>query len=416
MRKSLFLAALVLVSVSCLAQKNPNIRKAKSMVNSETPDFAAARAQVEQGLAAEPTAENYYWAGYIGYRQVQLENYKFESGQEYDAGLAGPAAAESYNYWLKADELAMIPTLDKKGREVVDQKTRNNIAKKMIEYFKNKDLVKYGIFLNEQKDYAGAFKAFKMHIDIPNLPMMQNDKLQKELVRDSIYNQYKYYCSLFAMQSELHEEAIPLLESIKEGDFEAVSINQFLYQEYVNVNDTPKFVAQLHYAINRFPDEEWFMQNLVNYSVSAKQEAEAVEFLTKLIEANPTDLQYIVKRGVMNEMLERYDDALADFEKALSIDANSADAYAGKGRLFYNKAVKMNEDAKMIDDNRAYNKAMQEANDVFRQSLPLFEKAHELDPSRRSFMETLKNLYARFRSEPDMQAKYDAISEKLNNL
>ena len=123
----------------------------------------------------------------IGYQQVTQANYNQMMGQSIDQAEAGEAVAESYEYWLEADRLAMIPTLDKKGREVVDQKTRNNITKKMLEYYKNQELVKYGVHLNEQKDYAGAFKAFKMHIDMPNLPMMQNDKLQKEMPRDTIY-------------------------------------------------------------------------------------------------------------------------------------------------------------------------------------------------------------------------------------
>lgn len=417
MKKSLILAAIVLISASCMAQKNASIKKAKSMVNTESPDFNAARALVAEGLAAEPTAENYYWAGFVNYKQVQLENYNLVSGGTYEVSNAGPACVASYEHWLKADELAQVPVLNKKGVEVpTDPKMRAKVAKLMLEYYKNQDLIKYGIYLNEQKDYEGAFKAFKMHIDIPDLAMMQTDKLQKEMPRDTIYNQYKYYAAIFAIQAEHHEDAIKLLEDIKEGEYEALSINQFLYQEYVTLNDTAKFVEQLHYAINRFPEEEWFMQNLVNYSVSANKEAEAVEYLNKLIEANPTDLQYIVKRGVMNEMLERTDDAMRDFDKALELNPNSADAYAGKGRLYYNKAVKMNEDAKMIDDNRAYNKAMKEANDVFRQSMPYFEKAHLLDPSRRSFIETLKSLYYRFSGEPGMEDKYNAMAEKLNNL
>ena len=50
MRKSLILAALVLISTSCFAQKNPLVKKAKSLMNSETPDFAGARAAIEEAL------------------------------------------------------------------------------------------------------------------------------------------------------------------------------------------------------------------------------------------------------------------------------------------------------------------------------------------------------------------------------
>ena len=380
MKKSLFLAALVLVSAGCFAQKNPLVKKAKSYAMAETPDFGAARAAIEEAISAEPTAETYYWAGMIGYQEMQQENYNQMMGKGVNQAKAGIAVEESYNYWLKADELAMIPTLDKKGREVVDQKTRNNIAKKMLEYYKQQELVKYGIYLNEQKDYDGAFQAFKMHISIPELAMMQEPKLQKEMPRDTTYVQYQYYAAIFAVQSERHEEAVALLEQLKDGEYEGVSVNQ--------------------------------LQNLINYYIYSGQEQTAVDYLAQAIEKEPNVAQYHHIKGNLNENLGHYEEALKDFENALAIDPTLADAEAGKGRVYYNQAVKMNEAAALISDNKEYKKALDEMNEVFRKSLPHFEKAHEMDPQDRNYMQILKGLYYRFH----MDDKYNAISEELNNL
>ena len=167
MKKTLFLAALVLISTGCFAQKNPLVKKAKNYaMASENPDFAAARAAISEALEAEPTAENFYWAGMIGYQELMQENYNQMMGKGVDQDKAGEAVEESYRYWLKADELAMIPTLDKKGREVVDTKTRNNINKKMLEYYKNLELIKYGAYLGEKKSYEDAYHAFMLHLQI----------------------------------------------------------------------------------------------------------------------------------------------------------------------------------------------------------------------------------------------------------
>jgi len=412
MRKSLILAALVLMSAGCFAQKNPLVKKAKNYAMSENPDFGAARASIQEALASEPTAENYYWAGMIGYQEMSQENNKELLGQSFDKGKAGAAVSESYDYWLKADELAMIPTLDKKGREVVDTKTRNNISKKMLEYYKNQELVKYGIFLNEQKDYTGAYNAFVKHISIPDLAMMQSDKMQKEMPRDTTYTQYKYYAAIFAVQAELHEDAVRLLNELKDGDYEAISVNQFLYQEYVALKDTAKFVETLQNAIVRFPKESWFLQNLINYYIFSGQEQTAVDYLAQAIEREPNVAQYHHIKGNLDENLGHYDDAMKDFDAALALDPTLADAMAGKGRVYYNQAVKLNEAAALIQDNKEYKKALDEMNEVFRKSLPYFEKAHELAPEERSYMQVLKGLYYRFH----MDAEYDAINEKLNNL
>ncbi|MGN0226881.1 MAG: tetratricopeptide repeat protein [Paludibacteraceae bacterium] len=412
MKKSLILAALVLISTGCFAQKNPLIKKAKSYAMAETPDFSAARASIQEAIETAPTTETYYWAGMIGYQELTQENYNQYMGKGVDQERAGTAVVESYNYWLKADELAMVPTLDKKGREVVDQKTRNNISKRMLEYYKQQELVKYGIFLNDRKDYAGAFNAFKLHISIPDLPMMQTEKLQKEMPRDTTYIQYKYYAAIFAVQSEMHEEAIALLEELKDGEYEAVSVNQFLYQEYVALKDTAKFVATLQNAVVRFPKEPWFLQNLINYYIFSGQEPVAVDYLAQAIEREPNVAQYHHIKGNLDENLGNYDAALKDFDEALRCDPNLADAMAGKGRVYYNQAVKMNEEAALISDNKAYKKALDDMNEVFKKSLPFFEEAHKMAPEDRTYMQILKGLYYRFH----MDAQYNEISEKLNNL
>ena len=412
MKKSLFLAALVLISASCFAQKNPLVKKAKSYMMAETPDFSAARASIEEALAAEPTAETYYWAGMIGFQEMTQENYNQMMGKGINQAKAGAAVEESYKYWLKADELAMIPTLDKKGREVVDQKTRNNISKKMLEYYKQQELVKFGIYLNEQKDFEGAYNAFKMHIDIPELAMMQDPKLQKDMPRDTTYTQYKYYAAIFAVQSEMHEEAIALLNEMKDGDYEAISVNQFLYQEYVVLKDTANFVATLQNAVVRFPQEPWFLQNLINYYIFSGQEQTAVEYLAQAIEREPNVAQYHHIKGNLDESLGNYDDALKDFDEALRCDPTLADAMAGKGRVYYNQAVKLNEAAAMISDNKEYKKALAEMNEVFAKALPFFEEAHKMAPEERQYMQVLKGLYYRFHDDE----KYNAINEELNKL
>ena len=114
----------------------------------------------------------------------------------------------------------------------------------------------------------------------------------------------------------------------------------------------------------------------------------------------------------MDENQGNEEAALADFDNALRCDPTLADAMAGKGRVYYNKAVKLNEAAAMISDNKEYKKALEEMNAVFKQSLPFFEKAHEMAPEDRTYMQVLKGLYYRF----NMDAEYNAISEKLNNL
>ena len=168
----------------------------------------------------------------------------------------------------------------------------------------------------------------------------------------------------------------------------------------------------LQNAIARFPQEPWFLQNLINYYIFSGQEQTAIDYLAQAIEREPNVAQYHLIKGNLDENQGHYEDALKDFDNALAIDGTLADAMAGKGRVWYNQAVKLNEAAAMITDNKEYKKALDEMNEVFRKSLPYFEKAHEMAPEERSYMQTLKGLYYRF----GMDDKYNKISEELNNL
>ena len=413
MKKTLIMAALVLISAGCFAQK-ANVKKAKNLALQETPDFSSARAAINEALTNEETkdlADTWYTAGLIGYQELSKENEKTYLGQARDEKRAGEAVVESFDYWMKAADLAGQKVLDKKGNEVLaDKKTYALLQKKVLEYYKNQELVKYGIYLNDQRDFATAYGVFQRHLSIPELSLMQNEKLQKEMPKDSIYDQYKYYTAIFAIQAEMHPEAIAVLEEMKDGNYEAITVNQFLYQEYVNVRDTANYVRVLQDAVVRFPQEPWFLQNLINHYIFSGQEQEAINYLDQAIAREPNVAQYHLIKGNLNENQKNYDAALADFDRALAIDPTMADAEAGKGRVYYNQAVKMNEDAALIADAKEYKKALEEMNAMFRQSMPFFEKAHELAPDNRDYMITLRGLYYRF----DMTDKYNAINEELN--
>lgn len=413
MKKTLLMAALVLISMGCAAQKS-NVNKAKSLIMSEDPDYDQARQLIGAALANDETkgqANTWFVAGLIGYQQDVQANRMALIGQAIDQDKVGQGIMESYDYWIKADEIAMTPTLDKKGREVVDTKTRNNIVKKMLEYYTNQEFIKYGVHLNEQRDFKGAYNVFMRHLKMRDLPMMQEEKLQAQMPKDTIYQQYEYYAALFAIQAQMHPEAIAALEDIKDGDFDAIAVNQFLYQEYLEVKDSVSAIRVLKEAMDRFPQEPWFLQNLINYYIFSKQEQQAIDYLNKAIEREPNVAEYHFIKGNLDANQGNNEAALAAYDRAIEINPMLADAYAGKGRVHYNEATKIIEDATYIQDAKAYKAALNAASDKLKESLPFFEKALEVAPENREYMVILKGIYYRLH----MDDKYEAMQNLLNN-
>ncbi len=414
MKKISLMLALVLICTCGYAQKKMVSSAKNKAMNTESPDFEGARRDIQQALENEETknlANTWYVAGLIGYQENNHAIVQRSMGQQVDEEKIGKAVVESYDYWLKADEIAMTPTLDKKGREVVDNKTRKQIAEKMAEYYRMQELVKYGIYLNDKRDYSAAYDVFMRHLAIPDLPMMQTEKYKKELVKDTIYQQYKYYAGMFATQSERHAEAIAIYESMKDGDYEPITINQFLYQEYVSLKDTANFVRVLTDAVQRFPQEPWFLQNLINYYIFSGQEPLAIQYLNQAIEREPNVAQYHFIMGNLYERAARYDDALAEYDKALAINPDYAEAFGGKGYVYARQGDNVGERAAYIQDAKAYNAALEEQKGYYRQSVPFYEKAHELNRTNNDYVNALKSLYYRL----GMNDKRSALIEEMNN-
>lgn len=409
--KRFFILILVLGAIFNVFGQVENVKKVNIEINKEKPDFDEARLLIRRALEDPSTkdlASTWFKAGEIGYKEYTSQLNMGMLGQMMDEERKGEAAIESVEYFKKADSLAMIPTVDKKGREEVDTKTRGKIVKILQEYYTDQALVRYGVYCNEHQEYEKAYQAFRVHITIPDLPMMQDPKVQAAMPKDTTYYQYLYYAGLFAIQSNHHPEAVGLFETLIKNSEATEHMYQFLYQEYNEVKDSVKAVALLKEATNKFPNDSWFVQNLINHYIAKNKNKEAMTFLDKVIKQQPDNAQYHYIKGNIAERENKPDLAMAEFDKALQLDPNLASAYGGKGRVYYNKAVKLQGEKSGVSDQE-YEMWRKEFDKLFRQAIPFFEKAHELDKENTEYMKTLKYLYNRFQ----MTEKFKKIEAEL---
>jgi len=406
--KKIILLLAVTMSVSFAFAQKANVSKAKNKALAlEKPDFSGARELIKPALE-EPTTKNlantWHVAGLIGYKENESENLKRQNSFSYDNDVKGKAIMESYRYFLVADSLGEIP--NEKGK--VSNRLRKDIKSKLSEYYYNSDnLISYFIHLYDQGSHQSAFDVFSVFAEIPTLPMMNN-----EIVPDTTFYMIKYFAAYSASRAGLNDEAIAFYEDLKTRDYERMSVYDLLYNEYLNKNDTVNFVRTLKEGFAAFPREAWFLQNLINHYIYSNQSEEALTYLNSALESDPNVAQYHYVKGFLNEQLESIDDAQASFDKAIELDPNMADAYAGKGRLIFNKAVKIMEDAASIRDNKKYNIEFDKAEVIFKESLPLFLKATELAPDDIEHKRILRTLYYRLR----MDAEWEAINNEINAM
>ncbi len=416
MKKSIFLAALVLISAGCFAQKK-NVSTARSLADAETPDYAGARAAIAEALQNDETknlANTWYIAGFIGYKEFETNNLKRQMGQNIDIDQWGAAVYESVNYWNKAYELALVPTYDKKGKAKYDTRTPKSILPKMTEYFLFQPMIAAGFNAYEANDPSLAYDMFVAHCNIPDSKIMQdNPEELAKLLRDSSYYTCLYYAGRFAYEAKRYEEAIATLKRMNSEHANANALrkeiiyaNEYIYQIYIEQKDTVNAVEFIKGCIDLFPEEPWFMQNLINLYINSGQEEKAIEYLDIAIAREPNVGQYYNSKGSILARIGRFEESFKAFEQAIAIEPNNALFLETLGFAYVDLGNKLNDDAAYLDA-KAYAKAKVEIDAAFQKALPYFEKAYELEPDNYDFKRSLRSLYYRL----GMDDKYAALAD-----
>jgi tetratricopeptide (TPR) repeat protein len=407
--KKIILSMTLVISVAGAFGQQANVSKAKSKAQSG--DYAGARELIQQALTNPETAnlaETWYVAGFIGEKESDALWVKSKSQQEYDKDAKGRAMLSSIDYYAKADELGQIP--DEKGK--VKNKYRKDMTNAIKGYYKgeytNCQLYDYFATLYDGKRFKDAYDVAQVYLSIPELPMMQQQKLSK----DSTYYAMQYYAGSAASGAGMYDEAIAMYKKSIADNYELLNSYASICDAYKSKKDTVNYIQALKNGFANFPKEPWFLQNLINFYSFSGQNEEAVKYLDDAIANEPNNVQYYVVKATMENRLGNFDLAEQNFNKALEIDPNYADAYEGKGLLMFYKGVQIAENAGEIKDNVKYKAEMDKATYIMKQSLPLLKKAAELNDKEVQYLENLKLIYYRL----DMVDEYNEVTAKIKAL
>jgi tetratricopeptide (TPR) repeat protein len=233
-----------------------------------------------------------------------------------------------------------------------------------------------------------------------------------KLLIDSTYYTYIYYAGRFAYEAQRYDEAIATLERMNTEHAKANALrkevifaNEFIYQIYLDKGDTVAAIESIKKSIELFPEESWFMQNLINFYINSNQEARAIEYLDLAIQREPNVAQYFNSKGSILARIGRFDESFEVFAKAIELEPNNALFLASLGYAYIDLATKILDDAGYLN-NKEYQREKAKADAAFFQALKQFEKAYELDPID-DYKRPLRNMYYRL----GMIDKYNALGE-----
>ena len=137
------------------------------------------------------------------------------------------------------------------------------------------------------------------------------------------------------------------------------------------------------------------------------------ELLQLAISLNPEDPNLHYNIGVMNMETGELEAAMGNFEKAVELKPDYSDAYINMGAVTLQMAEPIVEEMNAnLSNFDKYDALQLKQMEFYRQAVPYFEKAFELDSSNKSVAQTLVGIYEQlemYDKQKEMQAKIDQM-------
>lgn len=378
MKKLLLFTALTLFAATSVFAQKSTVRDAKRALGSN--DLNEARTLIKQAIENPETAndaETWKIYGDIGDKAFDNERTNEMLGKNVNQQVMFDGLMESYEPYLKADELGELP--NEKGR------VRNRYRKDIIAKFKANHpfFINGGVFYNEKNDYKKATDFFETYWNIPTLPMFEGEK--EPFVLDSTYQTIKYYAIITAIQSEDHNRAIAMLKRaakepfIENSAFQESDIYELLASEYMQMGDTAKYIETLYEGSERFPKSKYFTPNLVNVFIRQGDNQKAMEYLDTAIQNDPSNACDLnsVKGALMAESGD-YKGAEEEYKKALQQDASCERALEALAVNYILQAQNIKEETATISDRQVVLENDKKVLEFYQVSLPYLENYTQL--------------------------------------
>ncbi len=176
----------------------------------------------------------------------------------------------------------------------------------------------------------------------------------------------------------------------------------------------------LEQGFQKFPTSESIVFGLINYYMTSGEGTDRLfELLQQAKTTSPDNASLYYVEGQAYKQLGDLDKAAKAYDESAAKDPKYVFAYIGKGQMYYDKALELQEKAQSELDDTKYMALVQEFEVTLKKCIEPFEQAYVVceDPAIKSTIaEYLKQIYYRFRDQdPKYQAGYEKYNALLNN-
>jgi len=424
MKKQLIILSAFFISMTVFAQ-NDELKNAEKALKAN--DFATAMSAVNQaeGLIAnadqKTKAKFYYLKGMALYQNgnpnadIQKVGDAFNELINYENQTNKPKYSSEVGALLNKMIISVAENASNKYNKAIETKEEADYLKaakdfqlvyalspRDTSYLDNAALVYYFA-----KDYDASIKLYEEllalnYTGITTVFVATN----KETKEDVVFGDKK------SMDLQVK---LGLFENPREEkkDSRREMIFKNLAQNYADKGNNEKAMEIIAKGRTEFPSSYSLLIDEANIYYKAGDNAKFKERLEEAIRLNPTEPTLYYNVGVMNMDQKNIGEAIKNFEKAIELKPDYADAYNNIGAAIIEKAAPIiDEMNKSLADFKKYDKLQAQQFEIYKQALPYYEKAYGLNPKSINIVQTLMGLYENL----EMTDKLDKIKVVYETL
>ena len=212
------------------------------------------------------------------------------------------------------------------------------------------------------------------------------------------------------------EDALAMNFADEEGNIYYYLFHCYYGQKEADKANVMKAKDALLAGIEKFPKNERILEGLMQLYTAEEGVGDPQDLVAMLdgqLATNPESVDLWFGRGRLFYALKNFDESIASFQKVAELKPELYDGWFYLGLFYTLKGDQQNQiiNEKQYTSQAAYDADLAAVNDIYRQAIPAFEKALEINPQSVDTLESLKALCFRLRDEPGMEAKYNTYNE-----
>jgi len=277
-------------------------------------------------------------------------------------------------------------------------------------------LKRQGVNSYYSEDYKNALGSFEDVIEINQLDLFAGEI-------DTVMVQYSGIISREiagkTKNNELYHKAIGYYKQLAEANFGGPNTYLQIKLDYMTIGDTISALEILKEAYAKYPDTVNIIANIADTYIQLKQIDEGITFMESVIEKNPTIPESFYWQGRMlinKEEVESIDKAIEAYNKAAELDPSIFYVWYDLGYIYYLQGADFFERSNDEQHDATRAKLIELGKEKYQTSIPILEKAYELNTENESVKFETLDLLQRIYYKEEMTEQYERVKELKANL